>query len=270
MCSLRIRRLAAVSLCCSLVACAPTTRELRGATTTTAAATTSTSAHPDASTTTATPATTSTIPSSTAPTTTVEQATTIAAGDTSLLALDLLALVVVENEHTDGYDRDLFHYPKSMGGGCTTRTQVLRRDSVTPAQVDPYGCTVIAGDWWSIYDRTHHTDPTELDIDHVVALKEAWDSGAWRWDDSTRTAFANDFTDPRTLRAVTSAVNRDKSDKDPSNWLPPSPDDVCRYVGEWVVIKVRWGLSMDQSEFGRVRNLLTGQCAGTRVAPIPV
>lgn len=246
--------------------CSPTTRELRGATTTVAssstaapsettsgAATTTVQADTPSTTTAATTSTT------TAPTTPAEPGT--------VLALDLLALIVVENEYTEGYDRDLFGYPKSMGGGCNTRTEVLRRDSLTPAQVDPYGCTVVAGDWWSIYDGTLHTQPSELDIDHVVALKEAWDSGAWRWDRAVLIAFANDLSDPRTLRAVTSAVNRAKSDKDPSNWLPPDPNDVCRYVGEWVAIKIRWGLSMDQSEFGRVRNLLTGQCDGQRVAP---
>lgn len=264
-----------------VAACAPTVHELRAATTTsisttdtdTAAATTvpgSSSSAAPAQSDPSTPDVPSTSTDSDVTSTTSAPVTSAPADPNTVLALDLLALTVVENEHPDGYDRDLFHYPKSMGGGCTTRTEVLKRDSFTPAQVDPYGCTVVAGDWWSIYDRTWHTVPSELDIDHVVALKEAWDSGAWRWDDRTRTAFANDFTDPRTLRAITSSVNRDKSDNDPSNWLPPHPDDVCRYVGEWVAIKVRWGLSMDQSEFGRIRNLLTGQCSGTRVAPIDV
>lgn len=270
-----VRCVVVAATTCALLACSPTTRELRGGSTTSTDATTDSGTQPEPSTSaTSDPGTTSTDITSTTPATTttvtIAPTSTRSTGDDSLLALDLLALIAVENEHSDGYDRDLFGYPRSMGGGCNTRTEVLRRDSITPAQIDPYGCTVIAGDWWSLYDRTHHTDPTELDIDHVVALKEAWDSGAWRWDDSVRVAFANDLSDPRTLRPITSAVNRSKSDRDPSNWLPPHPDDVCRYVGEWVVIKLRWGLSMDQSEFGRMRNLLTGQCSGTRVAPIPV
>lgn len=251
-----------------LTGCGTATRELRAATTTSVPVSTTTSG-PSGTPTTVTIPTSEVAVSLTIADSTVVVPTS-APSDGSLLALDLLALVVVENERPDGYDRDVFGYPKSMGGGCNTRTEVLRRDSVPPAQIDPFGCTVIEGDWLSLYDRVHHTSPGDVEIDHVVALKEAWDSGAWRWDDSVRIAFANDLSDPRTLRAVTTSVNRAKSDKDPSNWLPPHPDDVCRYVGEWVAIKVRWGLSMDQSEAGRVRTLLSGQCLGARVAPIDV
>ena len=66
----------------------------------------------------------------------------------------------------------------------------------------------------------------------------------------------------RTLRAVTGAVNNDKGEKDPSNWLPPDPDAVCTYLADWTAIKARWGLSMDQSEAGRIRNVLTDRCPG--------
>ncbi|MEI8240655.1 MAG: HNH endonuclease family protein [Actinomycetota bacterium] len=184
------------------------------------------------------------------------------------LALELLGLITVENEHTDGYDRTLFAYPSTFAGGCNTREMVLKRDSLTPAQVDPFGCKVVAGDWLSLYDGLHFDQPGDVEIDHVVALKEAWDSGAWQWSASARTAYANDLVDVRTLRAVSMTTNRSKSDKDPSNWLPPDANDVCRYVGEWVAIKARWNLSMDDSEYGRIRNLLLGQCAGWRVDPI--
>ena len=64
-----------------------------------------------------------------------------------------------------------------------------------------------------------------MQIDHVVALNEAWDSGAWAWGPDRLTAYGNDLDDPRSLRAVTGAVNNDKGDKDPSNWLPPDPAD---------------------------------------------
>mgnify|MGYP000217839777 CR=1 FL=1 len=67
------------------------------------------------------------------------------------------------------------------------------------------------------------SDRSDVDIDHVVALKEAWDSGAWAWSMSQRQAFANDLTDRRTLIAVTDRVNASKSDKDPSNWMQWSP-----------------------------------------------
>jgi hypothetical protein len=66
----------------------------------------------------------------------------------------------------------------------------------------------------------------EYQIDHVVALKEAWDSGAWGWEAERRSAFGNDLEDVRSLRAVTGSVNQSKSAADPSNWIPPAPPDL--------------------------------------------
>lgn len=208
-------------------------------------------------------------PTSTATSTaTTDASTTTVPGST--LALDVLATITVENEHPGGYDRNLFAYGDIANVyGCRTRSGVLIRDSLTPAQVDPVGCAVIAGDWYSVYDGLTWTDPAELEIDHVVALKEAWDSGAWGWTPQRRSGFANELEDARSLRAVTGSVNQAKGDKDPSNWIPPDDRFVCRYLSDWVSIKARWGLSMDQSEFGRIRNLLTDRCPDQAVAPWP-
>ena len=232
-------------------------------------ATTSTSVSAATPTATTTPTTTpmATTTSTTSTTSVVEPSAAPSTGE--VLALDALAFITVENEHRGGYVRDLFGYPADLDGdGCDTRAEVLRAESITPAQVDPYGCTVVAGDWLSLYDGLTVTTPGELEIDHVVSLKEAWDSGAWQWSAVALVAYANDLSDERGLRAVTVATNRAKGDKDPSNWLPPDPAAVCPFIGDWVAVKVRWGLSMDQSEFGRIRNLLSGPCEGWRIATV--
>lgn len=201
--------------------------------------------------------------------TTVQPAPAPAPANGELLALDVLSLITVSNEHRGGYVREAFGYPADLDGdGCDTRSEVLQAESITPAQVDPYGCTVVAGEWTSVYDGLTVTSPGELEIDHVVALKEAWDSGAWAWSPEALIAYGNDVADPRALRAVTTATNRDKGDKDPSNWLPPYEADVCPFVGDWVAIKARWGMSMDESEYGRIRNLLNGPCLGWLIAPL--
>ena len=207
-------------------------------------------------------------PATTPPTTTPPTAPPTTTIPGSLLALDVLALIPVEREHQDGYDRDRFRYGDTVDSyGCRTRAKVLVRDSLTPAQVDAGGCAVVAGDWFSRYDGVTWSDPAEVEIDHVVALKEAWDSGAWAWDDARLTAFGNDVDDVRTLAVVTSAENQSKGDRDPSNWIPSNADAVCAYIADWTSIKARWGLSMDESEFGRIRNLLTDRCPGQTIAP---
>jgi len=125
------------------------------------------------------------------------------------------------------------------------------------------------GYWLSAYDGVSRTDPAELEVDHVVALKEAHDSGAGAWQSNRLVAFGNDLDDPRSLRAVTAAVNGAKGDADPSNWLPPDEAQLCTYLGDWIAIKARWSLSMDQSEHGRIGNLLTERCPGHAIAPWP-
>jgi hypothetical protein len=184
------------------------------------------------------------------------------------LALTVLERIRVENERGDGYSRDLFrHWIDADGNRCNTREEVLIAESLSRAQVDAYGCTVVAGDWLSVFDGRAHTDPSDLDIDHLVPLKEAWDSGAHSWSSSQRERFANDLTDGRALIAVTSGVNRSKGDRDPSQWLPPSSAYTCTYISDWIAVKYQWGLNMDSSEWGRLKNLLNGQCMGTSISP---
>ena len=185
----------------------------------------------------------------------------------SVDALALLATIPVQLEHRGGYSRDLFAIWSDLDGdGCDTRADVLIAESLTPAQVDQFGCTVVAGDWLSLYDGITTTSPGDLDIDHVVALKEAWDSGAWQWSVERRIAYGNDTTDSRTLAAVSAISNQAKSDKDPSNWLPPDVNEICHFLSDWVSIKARWQLSMDESEWGRIKNQLKDRCPGLQIS----
>jgi Domain of unknown function (DUF1994). len=180
------------------------------------------------------------------------------------LAIEVLKTISVQNEYSRGYKRSLFkHWLDIDGDGCNAREQVLKRDAIGLPQVDPFKCFVVEADWLSPYDGVRTSDRTRVDIDHTVALKEAWESGAWQWSEAQRTAFANDISDTRSLIATSSSSNRSKGDRDPSNWMPPLRGYWCTYSANWIAVKARWGLSMDQSEWGRLNNVLSGQCAGT-------
>lgn len=183
-------------------------------------------------------------------------------------ALDVLARIPIRREQPAGYARSKFrHWVDADGDSCNTREEALIDESTSPAQVDPFGCKVIAGDWYSTYDKVTVTDPSGLDVDHVVALKEAWDSGAGRWTAAQREAFANDLSDPRALVAVTASSNRSKGEKDPPQWMPRNTAVHCTYLSDWVAVKSRWSLSMDESEYRFIEKRLKGQCAGTMLAP---
>jgi hypothetical protein len=154
----------------------------------------------------------------------------------------------VATEVRTGYSRDLFpHWVDADGDGCHTRNEVLIAEAVSAPTVSG-SCTLSGGRWYSYYDNAYWTLTSDLDIDHMVPLAEAWDSGARSWTTSRRQAYANDLGDSRPLAAVTDNVNQAKGDQDPATWLPPYASARCRYVKEWVATKIRWRLTVDSAE----------------------
>lgn len=103
----------------------------------------------------------------------------------------------------------------------------------------------------------------------MVPLAEAWDSGASAWTVARREAYANDQGAHTSLVAVTACTNRSKADQDPADWMPPSPEAQCRYVGEWVATKLRWQLTADTRELETLKAYADGPCEGTVVRYTP-
>jgi hypothetical protein len=88
----------------------------------------------------------------------------------------------------------------------------------------------------------------EVEIDHVVALKDAFISGSWAWDFQTRCLYANFLGFERHLLAVSSSENKTKSDKTPEEWMPTDSRYACQHLQNWLVIKLIWKLNMGSSE----------------------
>ncbi|MFD9413030.1 HNH endonuclease family protein [Streptomyces sp. NPDC059989] len=171
-------------------------------------------------------------------------------------ARSYLATVTPKAEgSTSGYSRDLFPHWSTVSGSCNTRETVLKRDGVNVVQDS--ACAAVSGSWYSEYDGATWTAASDLDIDHVVALAEAWRSGANSWTTAKRQQFANDLTRPQ-LIAVTDNVNQAKGDLDPGKWLPPRTAYRCTYARMWVQVKQYWALSMDSGEKTALVNILNG------------
>lgn len=142
-----------------------------------------------------------------------------------------------------------------------TRQEVLIAESTIPVTFKTdRGCKVASGRWETPYSAKVFTDPSKLDIDHLVPLAEAHRSGAWKWNQAKKKAYANDLSNPYHLIAVSARENRRKGDRDPKAYMPPNIWFVCRYQVEWVNVKQRWGLTIDQEELAALRKSLDEIC----------
>ena len=190
--------------------------------------------------------------------------------NTKLGLLTALDCVPVTEERIGGYKRSLFkHWVDANGNGKNTRAEVLIAESLISVQFSSTGKTVSTGKWLSLYDGETWTKASDVDVDHVVALAEAWRSGAWKWSSSRRQSYANDLGVAWTLRAVTDNVNQSKSDDDPTYWLPPLESANCVYLTEWVAVKIRWKLSVDAEERQSIRDgWLDARCFALSKPPV--
>ena len=180
---------------------------------------------------------------------------TIRATPPSALAAMLAALVVTP-EHREGYDRELFpHWTDDDGDGCNTRYEVLLAEAVAPPSIAG-SCDLTGGTWLSPYDGQMIDGAAGVQIDHVVALAEAWYSGADTWTTERRERFANDLDTPLALVTVSPETNEAKGADDPAEWVPPRASAVCPYVEAWIAVKYRWRLAIDAAEHEALERLV--------------
>lgn len=156
--------------------------------------------------------------------------------------------LVVAPEDNAGYDRDAqFGDWIDADGDCrNTRHEVLAAESATAPTFTSTGCSVTAGRWTPFYDGQTYTLATELQVDHLVPVAEAWGSGAQSWTQERRVAFYNDLGYAFSLNAMPSGLNQSKAASGPEQWLPPA--NQCDYIEAWTAAKLRWGLTADSAE----------------------
>lgn len=154
------------------------------------------------------------------------------------------------------YDRSSFKHWSDSDRDCqSTRVEVLIRDADGPIKLSKDGCKVISGLWIDPYTGKTFTNPLEIDIDHYVALKNAYDSGAYKWDKKKREQYANYLGNSYHLIAVSGVENKKKSDKGPDKYLPPNKSYQCEYVRNWLKIKTDWKLSIPVEEQKAINKL---------------
>ncbi|WP_288780404.1 HNH endonuclease family protein [uncultured Kocuria sp.] len=175
------------------------------------------------------------------------------------IATQMAGLRVGVKENPPGYRRELFGpaWFDEDRNGCDTRNDILRRDLVE-SSMKGEGCLVASGTLHDPYtgrdiDFSAGKESRRVQIDHVVALADAWSSGASRWTSGRRRAFAND---PENLLAVDGPTNEAKGADDASAWLPPREEYRCAYVVRQIRVKARYDLTVTAPERTAMLNVL--------------
>ena len=175
------------------------------------------------------------------------------------VALDSLA--VKGRAPKTGYDRDgLFgKWADPDGNGCDARNEVLARDLKSEV-LDSDRCTVLTGEFTDPYSGTTLTfvrgqgTSNLVPIDHIVAVSDAWQKGAFKWDASKRIKFYND---PLNLQATLMKLNSQKGDGDAATWLPPLKSYRCTYVARQIAVKVKYSIWVTKAEKVAMKNVLS-------------
>ncbi|MFI1504776.1 HNH endonuclease family protein [Streptomyces sp. NPDC020597] len=165
-----------------------------------------------------------------------------------------------------GYDREQFGsaWADTDSNSCDTRDDILKRDLKQvkfTGGVCKVSFGVLESDPYSGKDVTYRRGSSKVDIDHVVALSDAWQKGAKYWDAAKRIALAND---PLNLLAVDASTNRSKGDGDTATWLPPNKAYRCTYVAAQVAVKKKYELWVTQAEKSAMEKVLSA-CPAQRL-----
>ncbi|MBQ2695404.1 HNH endonuclease [Candidatus Saccharibacteria bacterium] len=178
--------------------------------------------------------------------------------DGAPLAVNILELLEVKGRAPKtGYARTEFYNNWPTVDGCSLRQKIIKREFGESAVLD--GCNVVAGEFDEPYTGKHlvygiREDISKgIQIDHIVALSDAWQKGAQYMDEGTRYAMA---TDPLNLLAVDSSANQKKSDGDAATWLPPNKKFRCQYVARQVSVKYKYSLWVTEAEKNAISQVL--------------
>ena len=155
------------------------------------------------------------------------------------------------------YDRKVWRHWTDEDGDCQdARQETLIAESTIPVTYTGADqCRVESGNWIGPYTGTAVTDPSDLDIDHMVPLANAHRSGGWSWSEDRKSAYANSLAYPGHLIATTARANRAKGAKGPDEWRPPNEDYWCQYALDWIEIKRGWNLTATEEEIVALRDM---------------
>lgn len=181
----------------------------------------------------------------------------------SIAKLNTLAIA---NAQQVSYNRDEWKHWNTVSGCWDVREEVLNRDAVPgsvkyldkdkkPTDSKAQACSIQSGQWVDLYSGKTFTDPTTLDIDHMIPLSYTAQHGGQAWDSNKKSDYANSMNNGHLL-AVSASENRAKGDKGPSAWKPSDKGSWCQYATDWVSVAGTWSISITSADKDALASML--------------
>jgi len=171
--------------------------------------------------------------------------------------LDEISISINQGDIPNYERSDWKHWTDSDNDCQNTRHEVLIEESSKEVEFkDDKYCQVLKGVWIDLFTGKEYSDPSKLDIDHMVPLKNVHISGGWDWSSKRKELYANDLNESNHLIAVSASANRSKGSKGPEDWRPSNKDYWCEYATDWMSIKIKWELTVTNREFNALTEML--------------
>lgn len=167
--------------------------------------------------------------------------------------LSLFLVLMISCSGHAKYDRKEWKHWSDENFNCLdTRQEILKERSLSPVVFNSKGCKIKSGEWKDYYYPERLFSAKEIDLDHLVPLKEAHQSGGASWPSKKKEIFAND---PENLVITNKKYNRSKGSKGPDRWLPVHKDFACKYVRDWIRVKLKYHLTFSANERRTIEDL---------------
>ena len=158
---------------------------------------------------------------------------------------------------------------ESSSGCLNTRAKVLVRDSLSNVTYSASGCTVATGEWDDPYTARMHTQARDIQIDHLVALKNAYMTGAHEWNFEKRCLYANYMGNKFHLLSVNGPENMKKSDHSPEGYVPPNRRFTCQFIKSWLNVKAIWNLRITPREGDAIQKIVRDNKCDPNMFKVP-
>jgi hypothetical protein len=170
----------------------------------------------------------------------------------NIIFLFFIILAITNTAYSKYVRKEWKHWSDRDKNCLNTKEEILKARSKSFVLTSKKGCRIKSGSWDDYYYPETINDMKQIDVDHLIPLKHAYDTGGANWSPEKKEQFAND---PENLVITNKKYNREKGAKGIDQWLPVNKAYACKYVRDWIKVKKKYGLNLLKDELGTIHQI---------------